>query len=330
MTAIYPDKATSRIRRVVFGAIALVLLAGAVFGYRWWRDPERRLGPGATVSGLECGLGRPPDALLAIDGKSGALKWSRLVGGVGPEAQADGLAAANGTVAVVTTSEDILAVSATDGSRRWCGEGSVVSAVGDRLFTIQGKKTVELDAGSGAVRPIAADVLPTLLEAAADDIAVTKAPGYSDRHEITLTATDRRTGTDRWTKRVPGYEFVTTHDMVIVNDQSLLRSEVRSSDSGYGVATAYQLATGKRAWSTPLLWFGNFHLAGSRLILKGPGPDGITAIDVETGRVLWQTAHPNPGRTVRFSERGWITGVASDASTGDLFVLLRSEEPYRD
>lgn len=318
------------VRRVSPWFLVVVLVAaGAVGGVRWWRDPHRRLGPAPTVQGDECGLGHPPGAVLALDGQTGALKWSRLVGSAdGYRSQPQGLAVAGGTVAVTTRSGTILAVSAADGSHRWCSRGSVVSAVDERLFTIQGTKTVELDTGSGAAEPVVGDAYVTLLEGAAADIAVQRTPDnpIDDRvGAMTLTATERRTGRILWSKRSTAGEIVTTAELAIVNDRSGAAFPVPPGSPDHGVATAYDIATGARVWSADLPDLGILYLAGDRLLTSGPGAGDITALDARTGRVLWRAAHENPGRTVRFASQGELLGVVTDPSTDDLFVLLLSD-----
>ncbi|MEO6627794.1 MAG: PQQ-binding-like beta-propeller repeat protein [Aquihabitans sp.] len=309
--------------------MALLVIAGGAWGYRWWRNPDRRLGPAPTVQGNECGLGHAPGAVLALDSKTGALKWSRLVGSPdGYRSQPEGLAAADGTVAINTRAGEILAVSAADGSHRWCGRGSVVSAVDERLFTIHGKTIVELDPWSGALHEVKADVLPTLLEAAAADIAVRSEldnPSKGQTQPMTLTATERRTGRVIWSKRTIGDEMVTTSELAIVNNRAGAWFPVPPGSPDHAVATAFDITTGKRVWSVGLPDFGYLHLAGGLLVTEGPGGDDITAIDARTGRVMWQARHPNPGRSVRFASHGELLGVAADTTTGDLFVLVRSD-----
>lgn len=322
---------SGRRRVVLIAVLAVAIIGGAIATYRWAFDPDRQLGPAPTATGNQCGLGRGGSAVLALDGRTGALRWSRLVDN-DDSVYAHGLAAADGTVAVFTSGGTIIGLSAGDGAHRWCSSGGVVSAVDDRVFTIQGKATVELDPGTGKSQRVADNVLPSLLEDSAGDIAVSKVPtAYEGRQQsITVTATDRDTGASRWKKRVPGYEFVTTDDLMIVNDQTNGTFEFGDNALEHASATAYLLTTGDQAWSTVMPTFGGVFLAGDAVVLEGSGDDGIMALDARTGRVLWDVQHDNPGRTVRNSEHGWIQGVARDEASDTIFVLIRSMPPHRD
>lgn len=312
--------------------VVLVALAGTA-AWRWRTDPDRRLGPDPTVEGIQCGLGQPPGSVLSLDGDTGALRWSRLVGD--GESWPDGLAMADGTLAVFADGMPIQGLAALDGAHRWCGEGDVVSSVDDRLFTIHGDTFVELDAATGETEPIAPDVLPTLLEQAADPIAVRSEPVEYGRQGLTITATDRATGTDLWTREVPGYEMVTTDDLVLVNDQTNGTYTSISSSPGdprpdlFSV-TAYRLMTGDEAWSVRLPRFGGLYLAGDRAYVIGWDDHTVRAIDTATGQILWAKEHDHPARTGRYSEPGDLMAVAVDPETGDVFVLLLSIPPYRD
>lgn len=315
---------------LVLGAVALLLLGGAA---RWWwqeHGPERRLGPAPTVSGTECGLGHQPGAVVALDGKTGALRWSRLVSdsrGFRPT----GLALADETLAVFGESGQVQGLALSDGSSRWCARGQMVSSVDDRLFTIHGDDTVELDPGTGETGTIAPGVLPSLLERAAGPIAVRSTQGGYPQQALIVTASDRATNRDLWTRNLPGYALVTTDDLVILNDQTNGTFEMESFGGPrpeHFTVTAYHLTTGDQAWSVELPIFGNIFVAGDRVFVMGA--DRIRALDAHTGRLLWEVEQDNPGRTTRYSERGDLMAVAVDPHTGTVFALLASEPPYRD
>lgn len=316
---------------VVGTVVAVAMVVGATV---WWHGhrPERRLGPAPTVTGDACGLGHPPGAVVALDGETGALRWSRLVGdarGWRPT----GLALADGTLAVSGESGIVQGLASRDGSSRWCARGKVVSSVDDRLFTVHDDEIVELDTGTGTTGTVAPEVLPRLLERAAGPIAVRTSTGGFPQQALIVTASDRVTNHDLWTRTLPGYATVTTDDLVILNDQTNGTFEMdewgASEDDRYRV-TAYDLTTGDEAWSVPLPPFGGLFLAEDRLYAKVWSDDTVRAIDAQTGRVLWKVELDNPGRTSTYSERGDLTAVAVDPASGDVFVLLVSEKPYRD
>lgn len=320
-----------RRRAALIAVLVVAIIVGAVATYRWAFDPDRQLGPAPTAVGTECGLGRGGGggAILALDGRTGALRWSRLVDN--DDEWARGITAAAGTVAIVTSKDRTMGLSASDGSHRWCGEGTVVSSVDDRMFTIQGKTTVELDPKRGTSQPVAPDVLPNLLEDAADRISVRNdpnliqdAPGKKPLQSVTLMATDRRAGTTLWSKRVPGYEFVTTKDLVIVNDQTS-GTFILSSDAPPKTATvtAYRLATGEQSWSVRMPTIESLFLVGDTLIMGGSGRHGIMARDARTGRLLWDESHDSPGRTVGNSGDAYAVGAAIDDASGTVFLLVR-------
>lgn len=314
--------------------IALAIVLAAAMGTVTWRrvhDPDRRVGPAPTVVGTECGLGQPPDAVLAVDGDTGRLRWSRLVGDM-DDYWPTGVAVARGSVAVYSEQGRIQALAIEDGTSRWCSEGGVVAAVYDRMFTIDGdRQTVELDATTGRTKLVEAAVLTDLLESAAGPIAVQEKPVDRAVQARTLTVTDRASGQILWTKQVPGYQLVTTDSLVLVNDQTNGTSRVGSLDiPDEFTVTAYRLDDGQRAWSRRFPRFGELMLAGDQVYLQGWPDRTIRAIDPDTGKVIWSTRHDNPGQTVRYSEPGDLTAVASDPSTGDVFLLLKSRRPYRD
>lgn len=316
---------------VVGTVVAVAMGVGATF---WWHGhrPERRLGPAPTVTGDACGLGHPPGAVVALDGETGAVRWSRLVGdarGWRPT----GLALADGTLAVVGESGIVQGLATRDGASRWCARGKVVSSADDRLFTIHGDEIVELDTGTGTRATVAPEVLPRLLEQAAGPIAVRTSTGEFPQQALIVTASDRATNRDLWTRNLPGYAAVTTDDLVILNDQTDGTFEMdewgASQDDQYRV-TAYDITTGDQAWSVPLAPFGALFLAEDRLYAKAWSDDTLRSLDAHTGRVRWKVELDNPGRTSTYSERGDLTAVAADPASGDVFVLLVSEKPYRD
>lgn len=319
-----------RLRTVVPVIAVLVGLTG-VGVWRWTNDPDRRLGPDPTVDGVECGLGLAPASILSLDGETGALRWSRLVG-AGDAPGPNELALAAGTVAVSTEGGVVQGLTVNEGTHRWCAEGEIVSGSGDRLFTVRDDAVVELDADSGAMEPVAPDVLPTLLERQAGPMAVRGESLAYPGQGLTITASDRATGEDLWSREVPGYQFVATHDLVIVNDQTngtFTMSSAPGDLADHFTVSAYDLATGEDAWSIQVPRFGELFLAGEHILLKGWDDGEVRALDAETGRVLWAVEHDHPGRTGRYSEPGELTAVATDSRTGDLFVLLVSSRPYR-
>ena len=319
--------------RLLVGAVVLFVLAGAVV---WWQTsrPERRLGPEPTVSGDECGLGHAPAAIVALDGQSGALRWSRLVSGA-DGFWPSGLAVADGTVAVFGESGDVQALSSSDGAPRWCGTGQVVSSVDDRFFTIRDGKTVEIDPRTGSTEPVASDMLANLLEQAAGPIAVRSDTTGWPRAGLTVTASDRSNDHLLWSQDLAGYALVSTDKVVILNDQTNGTFQVQPSEPGgpradHFSVTAYELATGKQEWTAEVPRFGGLFVAGNRVFVKGWTDDTIRALDADTGELLWAVEQDNPGRTTRYSEPGELTAVAEDPRTGDVFALLVSSPPYRD
>ena len=331
------DDAPTRRRPLWVGsAIVVVVVVVVVPATLTWRratDPSRRLGPAPTIVGQQCGLGKPPAALLALDGQSGRLLWSRLVGNL-DRYQPTGVAVAAGTVVVHGEKGPIWGLSTSDGSHRWCASGGVVAAVDDRMFTIDGRgSTVELDTVSGTATQVSPDVLASLLEAEAGPIAVSGESAGWSQHARNLRAVDRATGETLWSRRVPGYAQITTASMVLVNDQSNGTGQLLSGEEGLpeeGTVTAYRLDTGERAWSERFPWFGGLFLTGERVYLQGWSDRTIRAVDPRTGHLSWAREHDNPGRTVRYRDVGAMTGVATDPATGHVFVLLVSSRPHRD
>lgn len=323
-----------------FVAVLVVALAvgGAVAAFRWWTDPYRIPAPAPTVAGDQCGFGHAPGAVVAVDAATGALRWSRLVTPLDGD-WADppaGLALAGGSLVVFTTDGRIQALDAADGGHRWCSHGGLVSGVSDRLFTIRDDATVELDAATGRVTPVDQTVLTGLLEAAADPIAVRADPlPQRDDGVImgrSLTATDRTTGAVLWERDVPGHQVLTTAELALVNDQSngayLLG---RDDDFDTSTLTAYDLATGRPAWTRELPHYDALFLAGpDRAIVRHWRTGTVRLVDTTDGTTVWEVPHDNPGRSRRYSERGALTAVAADPANGLLHLLLVSSEPRRD
>lgn len=337
------DRGRASLRSRLAIAVGLLgLVAVALLWYRWYDDPDRRLGPAPTVAAGECGFGNPPGAVLAVDARSGALRWSRLVTpmeGDGADTPT-GLALAGGTLAVFTGDGRIEALDAADGSHRWCTTGGLVSGVDDRLFTIRGEDTVELDPATGQATTVDLTVLTSLLEAAADPIAVgteSVAELRGVHQALALTATDRSSGAVRWTREVSGYEVVTTSDLVLVNDQTGGDFRFDSSygggvdvDDDFRVA-AYALETGQPAWTLDLPSHGGVFLAGAdRAAVKTWPDDTVRLIDTRSGELVWSVRHDNPGRTRLYSEQAFLSAVAPDPATDTIYLLLVSSWPHRD
>lgn len=321
---------------LLLAAVAVVLVAGAASPalLRRWRerDPNRRLGPAPTVVGDECGVGHPPGALLAVDAATGDLRWSRMVGGgTSGWDRPTGLAVADGTVAV-TVGDQIAGFAASDGSHRWCAGGPVVTGVDDRLFTVQDGDTVELDPHRGRATAGRAQVLAGLLEDAAGDVTVDEQRAPYPRHAVALWAHDRG-GTELWWRaEVPGFDVTVADPVVLVVDQSGGTGDLDSRPGHFPthvLVTAYELSTGDRAWSVRVPFTSDLVLAGDRFLTHS-GVDRIMVRDVGTGRLVWDRPHDNPGRTQRFSEPATVVAAAADPASSTLFVLLASEEPYRD
>jgi outer membrane protein assembly factor BamB len=246
-----------------------------------------------------------------------------------------GLALADGSLVVFTGDGRIQALDAADGAHRWCADGGLVTGVSDRLFTIRNGATVELDAVSGRATTVDLTVLTDLLEAAADPIAVggESMPQRGDGilQGRALTATDRASGALLWERDVPGYQVVTTADLVIVNDQT--NGEFLLSGAAFDPSTlaAYDIATGRPAWTRELPHYDALYLAGpDRAIVQHWREGTVRLVDTTDGTTVWEVPHDNPGRSRLYSDRGILTAVAADPATDTIYLLLVSNRPYRD
>ena len=322
---------------VVVVLVGVALVGGAVLAYRWWTDPYRTPAPPPTVTGDECGFSNPPGAVLAVDARTGDLRWSRLVtpmDGDWADTQA-GLALADGSLVVFTGDGRIQALDAADGAHRWCADGGLVTGVSDRLFTIRDGDTVELDPTSGRASTVDLTVLTDLLEAAADPIAIgsESMPQREDgvHQGRALTATDRASGAVLWERDVPGYEVVTTADLVIVNDQTNGAFRFAGDINESATLAAYDIDDGQQAWSRELPHFGTLFLAGpNRAVVQHWRTGTVRLVDTTDGTTVWVAPHDNPGRSRLYSERGGLTAVAADPITDTIYLLLVSSQPRRD
>ncbi|QXC62298.1 PQQ-binding-like beta-propeller repeat protein [Aquihabitans sp. G128] len=259
----------------------------ALVGYLALRDVPLHLAA-PTVADQGCGNGAP-GGLVALDGRTGALRWSERMGA------ADQLLASTGAV-VAPGGDDVRAVSPTDGLLGWCGEmrsGNGLDAVlvGDSIVAVTTEGIVARKARDGGVawqRPGEWFQLT-----ASGDVALA---ARIDGKALVTEALDPTTGATRWTRE----DLTLT---VPEQDPSPTYGDAGTGltylNTGRGVVAVDR--QGKDRWRSSA---GELrHVSASGIVLARPGtsPTAVASdlrlvvLDPATGAERWNRVFPAEG-----------------------------------
>lgn len=245
--------------------------------------------------------------LVALDPRSGAVRWRTEIGGWSVPEVANGLV-------YVGSHGSLVALDPRTGESRWRVERESfdfrnVVVDGQSVFAVGGNRVVAIDATEGETRWTA--------NVSTNDRLHRPLPAGERVYlggERGFYALDRATGREKWFAEVPPEEAVTS---AAVRDGLLV---------GWSDLAVYGLtvADGTRRWRTEAEGLHPFSSAGT--VTDGAAyvwGENLTAIDVATGERRW-TYDPDPGQGYGIRATGGRlffpvdtgTFVALDAETG--------------
>lgn len=194
----------------------------------------------------------------------------------------------------------------------WIDEHGAVYVVGSGWDEPASVMTIDLDGQPRWQASLNANPHGHNVAATRDTIFVTAASEEGDDETDVLLAVDRGSGKLRWFQPLngPAVRFggmVLWDDLVIVADYS-----------GHVVAFGQEL--GGRAWSRDLGGSPDEFLLVDDGTVYAVGRPKLFAIDAQTGEVLWETSHPEPGARVvstRSVVGSVVVAIAENATTSD-------------